>query len=331
MTSLEASYKAREVEGIADLHFFRPFGYRIALICRVIGLTPNAVTALGVLVSLFGAHLLYYPSLNTNILGIAFLVLGEILDHADGQLARITNQFSAWGRIFDGLGDNIKFVGIYLHLLLRLLDSSQSSWPIVLTFCAALSHSLQSGLADYYCNGYLRFGIAGRRAEFDSSTDIRKRWDEVPWRNPIEKLLLSFYLSYTRTQERLGRALHDLHLETIRVFKESIPPNFRSTYAQMHQRWLRWSRVLTTNARLMALSGAILLGRPILYLVFEVIVLNAVFVVAVVGHSRADRLMIGQLRSNISGMKSLMDVGITGTAPPPSRRARTTRAPSPPG
>ena len=42
-----ATYKAREVEGLLDLYFYRPIGLRLAEFFEQLKMTPDAVTFLG--------------------------------------------------------------------------------------------------------------------------------------------------------------------------------------------------------------------------------------------------------------------------------------------
>src|SRR5271169_3220595 len=103
------------------MYFYRPIGYWIALTCRPLGITPNAVTIVSIVVGVCGGQLLYYRDFTTNVWGIILWVVASTLDSADGQLARMTNRTSKVGRILDGLGDYIIFFYIYLLLFARMV------------------------------------------------------------------------------------------------------------------------------------------------------------------------------------------------------------------
>ena len=55
--ALEASYKAREVEGFLDLHFYRKIGFQLALVFSKLGLTPAHVTWCGAVLGILAGHL----------------------------------------------------------------------------------------------------------------------------------------------------------------------------------------------------------------------------------------------------------------------------------
>ena len=61
-----------------------------------------------------------------NMIGIALHICANLLDNADGQLARLLNQKNRRGRIIDSLVDHVIFLNIYVHLALRCWTSGAS-------------------------------------------------------------------------------------------------------------------------------------------------------------------------------------------------------------
>ena len=72
-----------------------------------LGITPNQITILGVLVSIFSAYFFATWSINRIRLMIAALLLliSGLLDAIDGILARKTGQVSRFGGFFDSVSD----------------------------------------------------------------------------------------------------------------------------------------------------------------------------------------------------------------------------------
>jgi phosphatidylglycerophosphate synthase len=126
ISAVEATYKGREVEGVLDLYFYRPIGFRLAQFFRKMEMTPARVTLLAALFGIIAGHLFYYRDLRTNVVGMVLLVCANALDNADGQLARLTHRESRDGRIIDSVADHVVFVSIYLHLTLRYLVAGSS-------------------------------------------------------------------------------------------------------------------------------------------------------------------------------------------------------------
>ena len=52
--AIETSYKARDVEGFLDIHFYRKIGFQLALLFAKLGMNPAQVTIWG---AVAGAHL----------------------------------------------------------------------------------------------------------------------------------------------------------------------------------------------------------------------------------------------------------------------------------
>jgi hypothetical protein len=60
---LETTYKAREVEGVLDLYFYRKIGYWLAQVFARLKITPTAVSLFGALCGMIAGHLYYYRNL----------------------------------------------------------------------------------------------------------------------------------------------------------------------------------------------------------------------------------------------------------------------------
>src|SRR5213079_1135267 len=167
-TTPEATYKAREVEGILDLYFYRKIGFWLAQFFARLNVTPAGVSLFGALCGVVAGHLYFYRNLGTNIIGMALHVFANALDNADGQLARLTGRQSREGRIIDSLVDHLIFTSIYVHLALRCFFEGASPMIFLVALAAAFSHGLQAGAADYYRNAYLYFVNQRSRGDFHS-------------------------------------------------------------------------------------------------------------------------------------------------------------------
>src|SRR5213596_2415423 len=204
-SALEATYKAREVEGVLDLYFYRPIGFRLAQFFAKVAMKPAGVTLLAGLFGVIAGHLFYYRDLRTNAVGMALLVCANALDNADGQLARLTHQENRDGRIIDSIADHLVFVSIYLNLTLRYLVAGSSPAICLLAVAAGISHALQGAAADYYRTTYLYFVKGKSFVDLDSSAALRADYQELSWRDQLwHKLLLALYLNFTRQQEMLA-------------------------------------------------------------------------------------------------------------------------------
>ena len=276
---IESTFKAREVEGILDLHFYRPIGFRLAELFARLKMTPGAVSLLAGTFGVVAGHLYFYRDLSINVVGMVLHVCSNILDNADGQLARLTHRESRDGRIIDSVADHLVFVSIYLHLTLRYLIEGWSPAICLLAIAAGISHALQGAAADYYRNTYLYFVRAGARSGVDSSSRLRLDYRKQTWRQaPWQKLLLALYLNFTRQQEMLAPRLKTLRDVAGQLFHSEIPGWFRTRYRNLACPMLKWWGLLMTNIRMLFLFGLLFISQPVYYFWFELIPLNLLFV-----------------------------------------------------
>ncbi|MDO9512363.1 MAG: CDP-alcohol phosphatidyltransferase family protein [Bacteroidales bacterium] len=148
--------KQTEVEEVADLVFYRPLGYLIVLIVKRWPVTPNHLTfiALG-----FGAISGYFYSLGTSyafILAAVFLLLFNIFDCSDGQLARLKRNGTAFGRIIDGVADYI--TGIFTYVGIGIGFANHTSDPLLwwtLLIITAITNIFHSMMTDHRRSRFL--------------------------------------------------------------------------------------------------------------------------------------------------------------------------------
>jgi phosphatidylglycerophosphate synthase len=271
----EATYKARDVEGILDLYFYRKIGFRLAQFFARLKMTPASVSLLGGLCGVIAGHLYFYRNLGTNIVGMALHVFANALDNADGQLARLTGSESREGRIIDSLADHLVFVSIYVHLAFRYLIEGASPAICFLAVVAGISHAWQGAAADYYRASYLHFVKGKSFMDLDSSLALHTDYQKLSWRDrPWHKFLLALYLNFTRQQEMLSPHLKRLREISNRSFAHEIPEWFRSRYQRSARPMFKLWGLLMTNTRMLLLFILLFIGQPIWYFWIEVTVFN---------------------------------------------------------
>jgi phosphatidylglycerophosphate synthase len=276
---VEATYKRREVEGVFDLYFYRPIGFRLAQLFAQLKMTPATVSLLAGVFGIAAGHLYYYRDLGVNIVGMVLHVCSNTLDNTDGQLARLTHRESREGRIIDSIADHLTFVSVYVHLTLRCLTHGSSPGIFFLALAAGISHALQGAAADYYRSTYLYFVTAGARTGVDSSSLLRSDYRKLTWRQaPWQKLLLALYLNFTRQQEMLAPQLKTLRDVVGQLFHSEIPEWLQIRYRNLAHPILKWWRLLMTNIRMLVLFALLFVSQPVYYFWFELIPLNLLFV-----------------------------------------------------
>jgi phosphatidylglycerophosphate synthase len=285
--SVKSTYKAKDTEEIIDKIFYRPIGFVMAIASKALGLSPNAVTIISIFVGVAAGHFFYYESISLNLYGIILLILANAMDSADGQLARITNNKSRIGRILDGLAGNLWFISIYMHLYFRLINNSYNPFVLLLLIIAGISHSFQSAYADYFRNYYLMFVHGKDKSEIEESVNIKEKYNKLSWvKDFTEKFLLRVYLNYTLEQELFSKDSIKLYNLAKNNFDNKIPVTVSSLYKKLNKPLIKYFNILTTNTRMIFLFIVLFLKEPVLYFLFELTILNILFVYMVLKHEK---------------------------------------------
>lgn len=297
MGKISDTYKAADVEEIVDIYLYRPWGYALAVGAQKINMTPNQISIVGMVVGI--ASGLLFITLNPwiNAVGIFLWMLGQALDGADGQLARMADMRSRLGRMLDGISDGVKFASLYLSVGYRmyLVTGEWWIWPIVVA--SGLAHSRQSALADFYRNSYLFFVEKPGAAEIESSDGLKKDRDEMPWKgNVLEKLLLGVYIRYSRRQERFATDSGNMLARSASYFGDNIPEKIQKLYRSENRKLLKYYNALTTNTRMIVFFFSWAVGNFWIFFAFDLIVLNALMVLMTsVVQKNADKVVSDEI------------------------------------
>ncbi|WP_165023785.1 MULTISPECIES: CDP-alcohol phosphatidyltransferase family protein [unclassified Dysgonomonas] len=284
--SIESTLKSMDTEEPIDIYFYRPIGYRWALLFQKLGISPNAVTIASIFLGVGAGVCFYFDNLWISILGIVLLVWANSYDSADGQLARMTKQFSALGRVLDGFAGDLWFAAIYIAICMRL-DDEWGGWIWVLAASAGYFHAKQAAMADYYRNVHLLFLKGKSGSELDNTIELTAKYNSLSWsKNFFAKLVAFFYRNYTKDQENWSPAFQKMFRLLKDKFGETAPESFRTAFRAKSLPLMKWTNILSFNTRAIVLFIAILVKEPWIYFVFELLILNVLLVYMVRSHEK---------------------------------------------
>ena len=297
----QATLKSAETEDWLDLHVIRPLCYYCAVIFAKLDIHPNTVTIASMFVGagsaiFFGCASYYYcgtMGLLLNIIAIVLLMIADILDCTDGQLARMTGKKSRLGRILDGVAGFTWFVPIYHALVWRfyLHHDLEFSWlgiadtpqnaiiATVIVYVLGLWSGIvgiagQQRLADYYINVHLFFLKGEKGSELDNSRRQQEIYDQMtpdtPW---IERLFQHSYIGYTQKQEKVTPQFQRLMArlqEKYGPHASDSPAEVRESFRQKSLPVIFWNGLLTFNFRSFWLFLFCLIDLPAVYFLFEI-------------------------------------------------------------
>ena len=300
----KASLKSMDTEETFDLIFYRPIGYAWALIAKKLGITPNVITIASIFLGIGAGVAFYFNNFWINVVGVFLLVWADSFDSADGQLARMTKQYSRLGRILDGLSGDIWFFSIYLAICLRENVTSEffsaHHWVIwVVGAVTGFFHAIQAAMADYYRQFHLYFLKGSEGSELETASELWKKFHELSWsKNFWKKLTLGFYSNYTTGQEKRTPWMQKLRKLLKLKYGNTVPLSFREQFRAKSKPLMKYTNILSFNTRSFALFAAILIFRmPWLYFAFELVVLNIILVYMMYRHEKICKDFVNELSS----------------------------------
>jgi len=272
----KSSLKSLDTEEHIDIYFYRRIGWAEAKLAERLGITPNAITIASIFIGV-AAGICFYPTdILTNVVGLLLLILANSFDSADGQLARMTKQYSQLGRILDGMAGDFWFISIYVCICLRTNASepwfAERPWVVwTVAVCAGICHAFQAAMADYYRQMHLQ--AVNGKSELEDSAALREKYEQA---RGLQKIIMSLYLGYTKCQESLT-----VNARALRAQGE-LPAGFRAKSLPL----MKWANVLTFNWRSITLAICLLAGFPWVYFVCELTIGNAILVMMICRHER---------------------------------------------
>lgn len=287
------SLKSMDTEETFDLIFYRPLGYLWAIACAKVGITPNAITIASIFIGIGSGVALYFGLYNRcfDALAVLLLVWANTYDSADGQLARLTKNFSPLGRILDGVSSIFWFIAIYIAICLRLSSLNGHiygtyPWMIwTLAAMAGISHTRQTAAADYYRQFHLYFLKGTEGSELDSVSQLLRPYVHLSWHHHFwNKLTQLNYITYTEQQEFLAPKMQLLRATLNSKFGGNVPKQFCDDFRKKSRPLMKYTNILSFNTRTFALMFAIAINRLDVYFLFELIVLNGILIYTTYRH-----------------------------------------------
>ena len=302
------SLKSMDTEETIDLWFYRPLGFAWAVLFAKLGIKPNAVTIASIFLGVAGGILLYFgasPLIWLNYVGIFLIIWANTYDSADGQLARLTKQYSRIGRILDGVSGDLWFFAIYFALVFRELHFGDKmlgdffashQWIIwTMAIVAGLSHAKQAASADYYRQFHLYFLKGESGSELESTEKLD---EQIKQTSGFKHITMFFYRNYTANQERLTPAMQRLRSELRKQFGDQMAPQqFRDDFRRLSLPLMKYTNMLTFNTRTIAMFISVIIRIPWLYFAFELVVLNTMLVYMIVRHESLCRKLTNDLKA----------------------------------
>jgi phosphatidylglycerophosphate synthase len=273
--------RPREIEAATNLLFVHPASR--ALVDRLVNtpLTPNQVSIASV--AFAGAAAYAYLTLPwpwAAFAGLACQFVWHVLDGADGDLARRTGRASPIGELVDGVCDHVSQVLIYIAFAL-ILQRSIGMWAWAIAVTAGACHFIQANAYETGRKSY-RHWVYG-------AMWMRQTAGANPSGNPIARGLGSFYLAVSSLADPGGDRVEAA------MTGHAATQDARQLYRELYQPVVKASGILDSNTRTLAGFASMLVGNPLWFFVFEIVVLNVSLGVLTMRRRQADANLVALL------------------------------------
>jgi hypothetical protein len=291
-TEAKLALKGEAIEEWIDLRFFRPVGIRIARALQPSTVTPNQVTMWSLWIGLLASHLFLYTNVWVNVGAFVLVVIADLLDSADGQLARLRGTASRAGRIMDGYADNLRWIMLYFMIAGRLMFFEGWGWQaIAFPIVAGVCHSLHSATIDFVHGSYLE--LSYEKGKVDLPENLEAPGNTWWWRNASW-----FYGGFVLRQSQLFP-------RTVELLRRSrttgLDPEVRAEYARRQRKLLTACPWIGQNAHILALGAAGIGGMPAAYLWCTSVGMTAIAAILIVLQERTAKKLAVDGASGTSG------------------------------
>ena len=278
---LRLSFKSEDTEEWLDVHFTRPIGLVFALFWNKFDVHPNVITILSIFLGVGAGWMFHYTDLLHNVYGVLLLMFANFCDSTDGQMARITGKKTLIGRMLDGFSGDLWFLSIYLGIVARLwyqtipgTDIEWGIWGFVLCAIAGFGmHSRQSSLADYYRQIHLFFLLGKEGSELDNYKQQRATYEALPKSELLSRVFYYNYANYCKSQEQRTPQFQQFFA----AWKQNPSEAIRQRLLEGSRPLMKYTNLLTFNARAITIYVTCLLGCPWVYPLIEITVFQAMY------------------------------------------------------
>ena len=250
-----SSLKMAEVEEVLDLIFYRPIAFVFVKLIARAPVTPNQITLLSLVAGLFAAFFFSRGEASMFVWGAVSLAVANMLDCADGQLARVQGSGTPFGRLVDGVVDWVISIALLVCLAIGLVITTGSGNIWFLVVATGITAAIHSITFDFVQQEYLSILRDDRHYLL---REIQKVEGELS--QPGERTRGSL--------RRLGLKIYRRYLAIQRTTlyqggsTQRIPPD---VFRKLNHPVIRWWTLLgsTTNRSILILAA--LVGRPEYY------------------------------------------------------------------
>lgn len=285
--SYRSTLKPLELEEPLDLVIYRPLAFAFVRAVRHLPVTPNQVSLASLAAGVIAGVCFWQGTPAGNLMGAACYFLCNVLDCADGQLARLRRAKSIAGYVLDGTIDTLSAIAVFVGIAHAPPPIyAGTPWWILLVAAAGLTMVWSSMRADRKRQEWMAM-VYGHRVDSDGelASFVRDATTcAIPWERRMLRVLLAFYRGYRRLCEVVIRRSPEV--------SATVDPAWRRAHLPI----LRAAVITGPTAHVSGIILAAAFNRIEIYLVGAI----AVGLVSAVAHQAAERIAQRRLSITVS-------------------------------
>lgn len=269
MYNYHGSLKSSVSDELINTYLLRPIAGLIVWGLYYTPITPNQVTIASTLVGILAA--VFYLKGTAQAAAVAGLCITvkDILDSADGQLARAKQQYSRIGRFLDSIGDFVVDVAVFAAIGWVLFAASGDGWMLMLAFLGLVGISLRVSYHVFYQASFLHL-----EKKYENNRVIEEIRDEDTKGDAVVLRLQKIFQLIYGWQDRLVLAIDNW-------CRDGRDDEQFLTRWYSDVRGLRISGLLGFGTELFLLMICSVLNRLELYLYLNLFLMNGIWVVGI--------------------------------------------------
>ncbi|HTX98665.1 MAG TPA: CDP-alcohol phosphatidyltransferase family protein [Bacteroidota bacterium] len=249
------SLKLAEVEEPLDLVLYRPPAFLLVKAIYRLPITPNQVTFFSLLAGLASAWCFARGTVPSFVFAGIWYAVANVLDCADGMLARLQNSGSPFGRLVDGIVDWVTSVAIFIGVGIGLTAITGNPMMWWVAAAGGFTSAFHAIVFDSQQQAYI---AAIRGKENFLGSELERAREELNATGTArvwvgKRLALRFYLAYMHVQK------------TSRLSPAPGPSASPEVYRRFNLTAMRWWTLLGATTNRSGLIVAALFGRPDLF------------------------------------------------------------------
>lgn len=130
---------SRGGDGVVSTYAVRPLSRKVTRIGLRLGWSPNAVTAGSLMLGVLAAVLVATGNRWAWVAAAVVLQASLVIDCVDGEIARFTRRFSAFGAFLDAVGDRVKEYAVFAALALVGARTGEDAWTLAIGAMAVVT------------------------------------------------------------------------------------------------------------------------------------------------------------------------------------------------